>query len=178
MLRNYELIIYVLILTIGACTPKPPPKLAPMATVFTTNTPITKVILTPTFSCKNSTYPTVYSAILSVSAKSLKVGDSVKVTVTLNNESCVSAGEPEYHLYIESGPKYIFYPNIPERVVHALAVAPGQADTAEFDLRAIASGQATLSATVDYEVNIGDPGTETWYRERSGTGKSLITVVP
>jgi hypothetical protein len=59
--------------------------------------------------------------------------------------------------------------------VHSLGVHPGQSDAAEFDLTAAASGQATLTATVGYEVHLGFPGPAYW--GATGTNTPLIIMV-
>lgn len=128
---------------------------------------------TATLSCERETA----SALLSVAAESLKVGDAVKVTVTLNNEGCLALGLPQYRLYIQSdGPQSIFTPEQPDPVVHGLAIRPGQSDSAEFELKAISSGQVTLTGSISYEVHLGFPGPAYWgYR---ATAPLLIAVEP
>ena len=42
------------------------------------------------------------SVLLSAFTESFKVGEAVKVTVTVNNEGCVALGLPQYRLYIQS----------------------------------------------------------------------------
>jgi hypothetical protein len=125
---------------------------------------------TPTISCETDTA----SVILSASAESLKVGDAVKVTVRVNNEGCVPLGLPQYRLYVQTdGPVSIFTPNKLEPVVHYLAVGSGQSDLAEFDLTAVASGQATLTASVSYEVHLAVGA----YWGMSSTREPLIIIV-
>ncbi len=186
---------------IEACTATPPPTVAPKTTPLLTPTatarpqPLTSA---PTVACKTHTS----SVVLSASVASLRIGDSVKVTVTLNNEGCLALGIPLYSLYIQSDKlESIFAPNDPELKVlplrgdagrsdtspisnlfavgveHSLAVAPGQFDTAEFDLQAIAIGQAIFAASASFEVHQGYPGPAYW--GYSQTGESLtITVAP
>lgn len=131
----------------------PTPTSTPTQTRTATPTP------TPTLSCYHDTA----SLKLSASAGSLEVGDTVRVTVTLNNEGCVALGEPLYRLRIQTDkPEPVFTPSVPEPVVHYLAVAPGQSDSAEFDLTAVTSGQGTLTADASYEVHLGYPGPAYW----------------
>jgi hypothetical protein len=146
-------------------TTEPPPSATPSETPSPTPT--------PTQVCESETA----SALLSVSAQSLKVGDAVKVTVRVNNEGCVALGLPQYRLYIQSDvPLSIFSPEQPDPVVHYLALQPGQSDSTEFDLLAVASGQATLTGSVSYEVHLGYPGPAYWgYRE---TAPLFIAVEP
>lgn len=185
-LRPFETQLPVAILTFSAPVVIVPPTRRAIRTRMPTDTPTSTATaelppsetphptLTPTLSCERETA----SVLLSVSAESLKVGDTVKVTVTVNNEGCVALGLPQYRLYIESdGPQSIFTPENPEPVVHSLAVVPGQFDSAEFDLTAITSGQATLTASVSYEVHLGYPGPAYW--GYASTREPLgITVVP
>jgi hypothetical protein len=101
----------------------------------------------------------------------------VKVTVTVNNEGCLTLGFPQYRLYIQSdGPQSIFTPEQPDPVVNYPAIQPGQSDSAEFELQAIASGQVTLTGSISYEVHLGYPSPAYWgYR---ATVPLLIAVVP
>ena len=81
----------------------------------------------------------------------------------------------QYSLTIaSSGTQPVLTPEMPAPVVHSVPVFPGQSDTAVFDFIAAASGQATLTATVSYEVNIDN--IHSW----SGTGAQplVITVTP
>ena len=130
--------------------------------------------LTPTLACDVDTARLVLSA----SDENPNIGDTVIVTAKVINEGCVALGLPQYRLYIQSdAPDSIFTPGNLEPVVHYLAVGPGQSDQVEFELTAIASGQAALTATVSYEVHLGYPGPAYW--GSTGTGDPmLITVVP
>ena len=164
----------ILILVAAACTPAPTLPLAPSATAaaaFAISTPTattaagpaptesSTLVPTPTLPCETDTA----SVILSASASRVKVGDTVKITATLNNEGCVVLGLPQYRLYIRSdNPEAILAPPVPEPVVHSLAVAPGQSDTAEFEFRAMAAGQVTLTASASFEVHLGYPGPAYW----------------
>jgi hypothetical protein len=127
---------------------------------------------TPTSSCETDTA----SVVLSASAESLKVGEAVKVTVRVNNEGCVPLGLPQYRLYVQTdGPESVLAPDHLEPVVHTLAVGSGQSDSAEFDLTAVAGGQARLTASVSYEVHLVVGA----YWGMSGSGEPLtITVIP
>ena len=178
-MRRSALVIGILILTVGACTPAP----LPMTVSTSTDTPTATaepqlaetqtVPPTPTLTCEAHTA----SMVLSVSDETPQVGGTVKVTVTLNNEGCVALGLPQYRLRIRSDtPESVFASSNLEPVVHYLAVAPGQSDTAEFDLRAIADGQVTLSASASFEVHLGYPGPAYW--GSSSSGEHLISVAP
>lgn len=108
---------------------------------------------------------TAYTAsmTLSATATTVKVGDVVTVTATLANQGCVALGLPQYRLAIQpAGAQPPFDPPNPEPVVHNLGVGIGQSDKADFTLRAVAPGQATLSATTSFEVHYGYPGPATW----------------
>lgn len=156
-------------------TPVPPsiqpPTDTPTATTVVTNSDTPPSDPTPTLACDHDTA----LLILSTNAENVKVGDSVQVTVTVNNEGCVALGLPQYRLYIASdGSQPIFTPAAPDPVVHYLGVSPGQSDFAEFTLTAAASGQAKLTATVSYEVHIGYPGPAYW--GGAGSEPLVITV--
>ena len=128
--------------------------------------------LTPTLACQSETA----SVVLSASRESVQVGDTITVTVTVNNEGCVGLGLPQYRLYIQSdGAQPIFTPAVPEPVVHYLGVGPGQSDSVEFELIAAAGGQAMLRATVSYEVHLGYPGPAYW--GMTGTKEPLRIIV-
>ncbi len=168
-------------------TSTPTPTISPTGTSTTTATigPPPSETYTPTPTPSRSPTPTfacgIHSAtmMLSTSPEKLTIGDTIKITVTLNNVGCVALGMPLYRLYINLGsdePESIFTPDSPEPVTHYLAVAPGQSDTVEFNLKATASGQATLLATASFEVHLGYPGPAYW--GSSGTGSFVITVEP
>ncbi len=110
---------------------------------------------------------------LSASATTLTVGDVVTITVTLRNQGCSPLGLPKYTLRSTLS---LFDPATPEDVTHYLAVQPGQADTAEFRLRVIEAGQATLTAGASFEVHLGYPGPAYW--AGSSAAPLVITVSP
>lgn len=151
----------------AACTPVLAP--APAASTQAPSTPTTLSNGTP--GCETHTA----SVVLSASPENLRVGDTVTVTVKLNNEGCVGLGLPQYRLAAQSdGATSIFEPANPEPVVHSLGVGPGQSDAAEFGLEAVAGGQATVTASVSYEVHIGYPGPAYW---AASTGEPLRVIV-
>jgi hypothetical protein len=164
-------------LVIASPTRRPPRTKSPTdtPTVMVERLPADTPSPTPTatLSCEGDTD----SILLSVSTESLKVGDTVKVTVTVNNEGCFALGGPEYSLYIQSeGSQSIFTPEQPDPVGHHPTIQPGQSDSAEFELVAISSGQVTLTGSISYEVHLGFPGPAFWgYGE---TAPLLIAVVP
>lgn len=95
--------------------------------------------------------------------------------MTLNNQGCVALGLPQYRLIVQSDRvDAIFAPAIPEPVTHSLAVVPERSDVAEFNLKAVASGQATLTGSVSTEVHLGYPGPAYW---GSSAAESLILIV-
>ena len=196
-MRNTAKFLASLMFVIAACTPAGPSNSVPLtvppsirasSTSTATSSPSPTGTLThavelqpsetpsltptPTLACERETA----SVVLSASAESLKVGDATKVTVTVSNEGCVALGLPQYRLYMQSdNAQSIFAPASPEPVVHSLAVAPGQSDSTVFELTAVASGQATLTATVSYEVHLGYPGPAYW--GMTGSNQPLILIV-
>jgi hypothetical protein len=120
-----------------------------------------------------------YTAAMTVSARAttLQAGEVLTVTVTLVNQGCGKLGLPQYRLYVESDEAQpVFIPSNPDPVVHYLGIAPGQSDAAEFVLRAVGSGQATLSASASFEVHLSYPGPGYW--GGSSAGPLVITVTP
>jgi hypothetical protein len=166
-MTRFALVTAILVLAITACTPAALPTSGPL-----TPEPITPTLLsTITPTCETHTA----SVVLSSSAEDLRVGDTVTITVTLVNEGCVALGLPQYRLTDQSdGAQAIFDPADPEPINHSLGVAPGQSDTANFELKAVASGQANFSALVSFEVHIGYPGPAYW---GSSSGELLSIMV-
>lgn len=140
------------------------PTETPTATIKPTpsDTPTPEPTDTPV--CEHETA----SLLLTVSAENVKVGETVKVTIMLNNEGCLALGLPQYDLRIQPDGQAIFEPGDPPQVTHSLAVAPGQSDTVEFDITAVGEGQIGLTASVSYEVHLGYPGPAYWGYKSSG----------
>ncbi|HBY95550.1 MAG TPA: hypothetical protein DEP84_16600 [Chloroflexi bacterium] len=114
---------------------------------------------------------------LEASAPTRTVGDVVTVAARLMNHGCAPLGLPQYRLMIESDqPEPVFDPNEPAPVTHSLGIGPGGSDAAEFVLRAVGPGQATLTASVSYEVHLGYPGPAYW--AASSAGPLAISVTP
>lgn len=171
---RYVPAVALLGLIIGACTPAPTPTLALATSALTASAPSAPKttppverratepptpVLTPTLPCETH----AAALELSASVARLEVGEAVTVTATLINEGCVALGLPQFRLTIRSDePEPILTPDPPEPLVHSLAVAPGQTDAADFELQAIAAGQATLMATASFEVHLGYPGPAYW----------------
>ena len=89
---------------------------------------------------------------LASSTMSMAVGDVVTVTVTLANEGCASLGLPQYRLSVRSsGAEPTLDPSHPEPIVNYLGVGPGDRDLAQFVLRAVRDGQATVTASASFE---------------------------
>ena len=177
-MKSAYLVLAILFL-LGACTPSPFTP-APVSSAPPTNTPtVTSVVQASATPLSDPTPPLVCdhdtaSLVLSTNAKNLKIGDPLKVTATLSNDGCVALGLPQYRLYIQSEETQpIITPAAPEPVVHYLAVSPGQQDSVEFTLTAGASGQATLTVVVSYEVHLGYPGPAYW-----GGASSEPLVIP
>lgn len=53
-------------------------------------------------------------------------------------------------------------------------IEPGESDAAEFVLRAVRPGKATLRASASFEVHLSYPGPAYW--GTSGSGPLLVTV--
>jgi hypothetical protein len=106
----------------------------------------------------------------------LHVGDTITVSVILHNNGCVDLGMPLYRLYLESEGHDVLAPTRPEPIEHGLAVDPGESDSAEFALRAVAVGEVALRATASFEVHLRYPGPAYW--GGSGTSPLVVTVVP
>lgn len=97
------------------------------------------------------------------SAQSVPIGQQIVVHVTLLNQGCVALGLPKYTLRVHAPQgQPLFNPPQPEAVTHGLAVAPGQADSAEFVLQAAQVGSGSLQAEVSFEVHLGYPGPAYW----------------
>jgi hypothetical protein len=97
------------------------------------------------------------------SAQSAQVDQQLVVQVTLLNQGCVALGLPKYtrRVHAPQG-QPLFNPPQPESVTHGLAVAPGQADSAEFVLQAAQVGSGLFQAEVSFEMHIGYPGPAYW----------------
>jgi hypothetical protein len=174
LMTRHVTAVAILGLIVGACTPAPTPTPAPAPSALTASalsTPVTTPpverpptepptpVLTPTLACETH----AASLELSASVARLEVGEAVTVTATLINEGCIALGLPQFRLYIRSdGPEPILAPDPPEPLVHSLALAPGQSDSADFELRATAAGQAVLMASASFEVHLGYPGPAYW----------------
>jgi photosystem II stability/assembly factor-like uncharacterized protein len=126
---------------------------------------------------RNSCQTHTASFTLSAITTTLSVGETVTVTATLTNAGCGSLGLPEYRLHVQSDdPEPLFDPAMPDPVTHTVAIDPGQSDTAEFVLRAVRAGQATLESDVSFEVHLGYPGPAYW--ANAAAGGLVITVLP
>jgi hypothetical protein len=100
---------------------------------------------------------------LSVARTTVRRGEQLTVTVYLSNTGCARLGLPEYRLFVipEEGGEPLD-PVYPASVVHSLAVAPGDGDSAEFTLRAAEAGLVRLEASVSFEAHLGYPGPAYW----------------
>jgi hypothetical protein len=163
MLKRSTLLLMmgISLFMVQACT-----SAVPTPTPTPTNTPT----LTPTPTCETHTA----SVALTASAERIQVGETVGVTVTLDNQGCVALGMPQYQLNIKPGT--LFAQTGSEPVVHYLSVAPGQSDTAAFELEAVASGRARVMASTSFEVHLGDTGPAYW--GNSAGGPLFIEVAP
>jgi DNA/RNA endonuclease YhcR with UshA esterase domain len=85
-------------------------------------------------------------------------------------------GLPLYRLSVQSdGPEPILEPEEPEPVEHTLGLDPGESDAAEFTLRGVKAGRATLTAEASFEVHLGYPGPAYW--SSSSGGEPLVIAV-
>jgi DNA/RNA endonuclease YhcR with UshA esterase domain len=92
------------------------------------------------------------------------------------NQGCGMVGLPLYGLSVLSdGPEPILEPEEPEPVEHALGLDPGKSDAAEFTLRAVRTGRATVTARATFEVHLGYPGPAYW--SGSSAGGPLVIAV-
>ena len=174
--------LLVFVFALGACTPAaapatptlpPPTPVPPTVDITRTLIPAPTSWITPTPACETHTASTEISA----SSTEVAVGDTVTVTVTLHNEGCAKLGLLKYTLSMQpEGDAALFEPANPPPVEHSLAIANGESDTAQFELTAVASGKATISASVSFEVHLGYPGPAYW--AGSGNGPLAITVRP
>jgi DNA/RNA endonuclease YhcR with UshA esterase domain len=112
---------------------------------------------------------------MAVSSTTVRVGDSLTISVELANEGCALVGLPLYRLSVRpDGPEPILEPEEPEPVERTVGLDPGGSDTAEFALRAVRAGSATLTTRVSFEVHLGYPGPAYW--SSSAAEPVLITV--
>jgi DNA/RNA endonuclease YhcR with UshA esterase domain len=138
-----------------------------------TPTPTTTVTGTPTATCETHTV----SMSLAASSETLRVGDLVTVSVELVNRGCAMVGLPLYRLSVQpDGPEPIFGPGEPEPVEHTLGLDPGESDAAEFTLRAVKAGRASVTARASFEVHLGYPGPAYW--SGSSAAEPLVIIVP
>ena len=114
---------------------------------------------------------------ISASKPELRAGEALTVTLTLANTGCALLGLPKYYLATGSDPSNIlFEPANPEPVLHTLGIDPGGSDSAAFTLRAVKTGEATLSGTVSFEVHLGYPGPAYW--ATASSGPLVISIIP
>ena len=109
----------------------------------------------PTPACETHTA----SVQVQPSVQSVQVGQQVIVRVTLSNQGCATLGRPQYTLRVHAPQgQPLFNPPMPDSITHNLAIAPGQADSAQFVLQAAQVGSGVLQATVSFAVYIDFPG--------------------
>jgi hypothetical protein len=127
---------------------------------------------TPTPGC------TDYTAEVSLSATDTQpyVGEVVTVTAMLTNRGCGMLGLPRYSLHVDTEGDKPLFAALPEAVVHHVGISSGHSDAAEFPLRAVRTGEATLTAGVSFEFHAGYPGPGYWGGR--GGGPLQITVRP
>jgi hypothetical protein len=135
----------------GAVGATPTPTRTPWIRITPTPSRTPVVEGTPTPYCR----PSEASITLSPSATELEVGQTVTVTVVLVNGDTSNAklGWILYRLRVEPN---ILAPESAEAVEHTLTLEPGDRDIAEFVLRAVEPGRATLSGLASYEMHAMD----------------------
>jgi len=111
---------------------------------------------------------------LQLSDTEVTVGEIVTVTVTLQNEGCLAMGLPQYRLAVQAVQGEPF--EMPEPVVHSLAVAPESKDAHVFMLHAEQVGEFLLSAHASFEVHVGYPGPAYWGAASSGDPVRLYVL--
>jgi hypothetical protein len=99
---------------------------------------------------------------LLASSATVKVGQVVSVTVSLDNSETtgVRLGQPQYILDVQ--PPGILTADSLGPVVHPLTLEPGQWDVVGFQLQAVSPGQATLTAFTDFEIHALDMSSGSW----------------
>jgi hypothetical protein len=99
---------------------------------------------------------------LSASTTTLKVGQSVTITVTLSNgdTSDVRLGNVQYSLGVQP-PNSLTSDGLTP-VVHAVSLEPGQSDEAAFVLQAERAGRATLRGATSFEIHAMDYSWGSW----------------
>lgn len=112
---------------------------------------------------------------LSVTPETIRAGETVTVEVVLRNTGCLALGLPQYRLVVEGGEGVLA--DLPEPVVHSLAVAPGGSDNTVFPLDAVSAGEVQLRATASFEVHVGHPGPAYWGSAATGEPVTL-TIMP
>jgi streptogramin lyase len=135
----------------GANGATPAPTKTPWLQITPTPSRTPVVEGTPTPYCR----PSEASITLSPSATEMEVGQTVTVTVVLTNGSTSSAklGWIIYRLRVEPS---ILAMESAEAVEHTLTLEPGDGDRAEFVLRAMEPGRATLRGLASYEMHAMD----------------------
>jgi hypothetical protein len=160
-----------------AATPMPTPTNTATVTPTPSPTPTTakRATATPTatLACKNAKA----SVQVSGSSTTVRVGQIVTVTVVATYTGCFLLGLPQYSLDLQADqPQPLFDPGQPHPVEHSTSITPG-GDMAQFVLRAVRAGEATVNAVVSYEVHEGFPGAAYWGSSTS-TAPLRILVAP
>ncbi len=149
-------------------------------------TPGAAFALTPTpTSTPTGSIVASFSATVAPSALELEVGQTLTVLATVYNQgSGVSFGMPQFRLRVQDQQGVeqdqaapILTPARPSPIVHYVAVAPGQSNSAVFTLQAVRPGTVALALTVSGEVCvIGVPGCGGGYWGGASATSRLITV--
>ncbi len=174
-IKSYTLLFALLVCACNYPSTKPvqttstPPSLI----VATRNAPVisptpAQVLYLPALPNASSTQTvacTQHSAAIDITASQteLTVGDSVTISLTLNNTGCAMLGLPKYYLVSGAGlPTSLFEPAAPEPVFHSIGIDPGGSDSAAFIVRAASPGDVPLYGTASFEVHLGYPGPAYW----------------
>lgn len=137
---------------------------APPGNANTARPGMTPRAFIPAFSSKPSNNPQCASqspvVTIALGKQPAQIGETITVTVILTNDSCDTLGLPQYRLWAEPrDATSLFEPAQIEPVVHSLAVAQHQTDSADFALRAVAPGEQAFGASVSYELHTAQGAT-------------------
>jgi hypothetical protein len=147
------------------------------ALLATTVTPSPAASASPTVSPTPTTSHPTFRLVLHTSARHLRIGSSLAVSVTLINTGSVGyIGLLQYTLSIAQNASYpALVPAMPAPIYHNFAIYPGQSDTEVFSLTAAHLGRATLTALANGEIS--DPGCGCFYFGDVGPASSWPIIV-
>ncbi len=143
----------------------------PAVTPYPAPTPTLTTNATLTPYCR----PSEASVSLSASARTLEVGQSVSVTVTLANGDTSGVRLGQIQVSLGAQPSDIFISDNLGPVAHPLSLEPGESAQSEFVLRAVMPGRATLTASTSFEMHALDYSSGSWSGCFSGPLEILVT---